>query len=1070
MLSLSGVPLLAQDDIDKVWDTSSIDWTGTSSALHVGGKGRSLAVKRGVGAGNDLTIESTITPRRSIASSWKLAGILLKADEGNFWHLALAEGPDVAGKSHFIELTEMLENKWLSQSNLKQSDHPTVQKAWEYGRSYKLKIILSHDGIAGDVTDAATGERIFSRDFAFIGAAVGYGRPGLTSDSLEADFADFKADIRSAVVLPAALSAPKFTSLSNHDPVASASGYFKTANINDKWWLVDPTGRPFYAVATDHVNYNVHFTEKLGYAEYHRNVETKFGTEAKWAENEVARLKLWGFNTLGTGCGESTYHRGLPHTEFLGLGANFTSVGYIAERTTWTGFPDVFHPDFERWCRKAAELHCIANKSDPWLLGYFLDNELEWLGKNYTDGGLADEALKLLPGAPARAALISFVKQRYSDFRAFNIEWKTALDSWDDLETGKVTFRGAASEKANSDKLAFVQIIADRYFKYTSAAIRAADPNHMVLGCRFAGTAPPGVIAAAGRYCDVVSINYYGQVDQERSISTDMPGKMDAWYAEAKRPIMVTEWSFPALDAGLPSVHGAGQRVATQADKARCFTIYQRSLFTLPYMVGSSWFMWADEPALGISSTFPEDSNYGLVDVRDNAWPEITVAAAKLNPSALAMHAHETALLKVSIASKLGTNSVTVANTGTKSASAQVEIWVQGKRTFHDVTVAAHAQVSLPIQSNSPAFVSARVDAAETVMQWDRSGNYAEKIINVDRAAKPSLLFVNPADTKMENPVSTLTVPSNTDAIAVKGAGIQQQVDVLPDHSELTIMLPSIEAKSVIVLPVTKDGFLFRSNHSLVPDRDIDLPGTLHLHHSQGQGDLFDIISVGSTPVGRYQIVVHEGGKQNLWVSPNNILAIESFEGPVRSIYVFTTRAGQSGVKTAVDPNGKYAEQQTDARRFDCRYRLVVNSKQSYFTSQFVSLTNSDFSPLNFDSYYHYATSAVAGDAGSDQPRNNHDASFWWNSKQDVAYGVVAPSELFKMSYWKDTPDGKGEHPDVWRDIKRDLKPGETVRATAEDAAVTVFIDGKAGNPPAAKTIKHLRELNAIKLIPIGLW
>ena len=42
---------------------------------------------------------------------------------------------------------------------------------------------------------------------------------------------------------------------------------------------------------------------------------------------------------------------------------------------------------------------------------------------------------------------------------------------------------------------------------------------------------------------------------------------------------MITEWSFPALDAGLPCNHGAGQRVPTQRDRALAFTAFQKLLF-----------------------------------------------------------------------------------------------------------------------------------------------------------------------------------------------------------------------------------------------------------------------------------------------------------------------------------------------------------------------------------------------------------------------------------------------------------------------------------------------------------
>lgn len=77
----------------------------------------------------------------------------------------------------------------------------------------------------------------------------------------------------------------------------------------------------------------------------------------------------------------------------------------------------------------------------------------------------------------------------------------------------------------------------------------------------------------------------------------------------------------------------------TQAQRTQCFNHFQSVLFALPFMVGSSWFMYIDEPAQGISKTFPEDSNYGLIDVNDEPYPELTAAATRLNSQVYAMHA-----------------------------------------------------------------------------------------------------------------------------------------------------------------------------------------------------------------------------------------------------------------------------------------------------------------------------------------------------------------------------------------------------------------------------------------------
>ena len=103
--------------------------------------------------------------------------------------------------------------------------------------------------------------------------------------------------------------------------------------------------------------------------------------------------------------------------------------------------------------------------------------------------------------------------------------------------------------------------------------------------------------------------------------------------------MIITEWSFPALDAGLPSSCGAGQRFRTQAERTQATELFARTLLALPFMVGYDYFMWVDEPALGISFKFPEDSNYGLVNERGEPYREITEMFTRINHEAEALHA-----------------------------------------------------------------------------------------------------------------------------------------------------------------------------------------------------------------------------------------------------------------------------------------------------------------------------------------------------------------------------------------------------------------------------------------------
>jgi hypothetical protein len=66
--------------------------------------------------------------------------------------------------------------------------------------------------------------------------------------------------------------------------------------------------------------------------------------------------------------------------------------------------------------------------------------------------------------------------------------------------------RGAQSREAREQ---FAGLVADEYFSVICDTIRKYDPNHLILGVRFACNAPDGVARACGENCDIVSVNYY---------------------------------------------------------------------------------------------------------------------------------------------------------------------------------------------------------------------------------------------------------------------------------------------------------------------------------------------------------------------------------------------------------------------------------------------------------------------------------------------------------------------------------------------------------------------------------
>jgi len=148
-----------------------------------------------------------------------------------------------------------------------------------------------------------------------------------------------------------------------------------------------------------------------------------------------------------------------------------------------------------------------------------------------------------------------------------------------------------------------------------------------VIGSRFGCQPHPNVIAAAGRYVDVVSFNCY---DFDPSVSIDA-------YAAGGKPCLISEFSFRGDDSGLPNTSGGGPRVASQAERAQCFERYVTAALRKPAVVGYHWFEHADQPAEGRFDG--ENSNFGTVTIEDEVYTELTEAMTRVNAAAEQIHA-----------------------------------------------------------------------------------------------------------------------------------------------------------------------------------------------------------------------------------------------------------------------------------------------------------------------------------------------------------------------------------------------------------------------------------------------
>jgi len=461
------------------------------------------------------------------------------------------------------------------------------------------------------------------------------------------------SSLRWTFILSVALTATGSTEMKGEQHMQ----FFRTQQKQGHWWLIAPDGAQFISRGVDTVRFasdRVQPTESGSYAE---TVLAKYASFDEWSEAVARALFGWGFNTLGGASDERVSNvevdgRRLAYTPIISIGSRFVSqsTGGSAWRDGF--FPDVFDPEFEKTAKEIAIERCSPRKDDPMLLGWFIDNELRWGPDWRGQDELLTVFLAMPKETPGRIAAIDLLRERYGDVAEFNKVWGTDFDSWDEApDAGSirppVELKGVwvqnqeVERRARQDNPrhaafladcdAFLERVAEGYFRITDEAIKAAAPNHLNLGCRFAYVPARPVLEAAARYVDVISFNCYHN-DPRETIEA---------YAEFGKPVLVGEFSFKGADSGLPNTRGAGALVNTQAERAAAFKNFVSLALSNPSFVGYHWFRHSDQP----KDSTGENSNYGVMDYRDQPWKLLTKTMTEVNAEAEIIH--ETRFAKV---------------------------------------------------------------------------------------------------------------------------------------------------------------------------------------------------------------------------------------------------------------------------------------------------------------------------------------------------------------------------------------------------------------------------------------
>jgi hypothetical protein len=366
-------------------------------------------------------------------------------------------------------------------------------------------------------------------------------------------------------------------------PKEQATGFFYPKRIGSRWWLVDPEGHRFLHVGVVSVSPGSSKAIKANFAK-------RFGSKAAWADATTALLLEHGFNGAGAWSDTAALRaaqRPVAYTVIKNFASDFAKAkGLYRPSVGHSGFVNncipVFNEDFPAFCAEKAK-SLAETKDDPWLLGHFSDNELLT--------PVLDKYLELDAADPAQAPN------------------RKAAEAWLAARKGKAEV--SAKDITSRDRAEFMGFAFETYFRIASEAIRRADPNHLYLGSRLHSREKenPHVLKAAGKYCDVIAINYY------RVWGPDLDEMRD-WTAWSGRPVIITEWYAKGDDRGFPNTTGAGWIVKTQRDRGLYYQHYALGCLEAGNCVGWHWFKYMDND-LNDTQADPSnrDSNKGVVRI-----------------------------------------------------------------------------------------------------------------------------------------------------------------------------------------------------------------------------------------------------------------------------------------------------------------------------------------------------------------------------------------------------------------------------------------------------------------------
>lgn len=381
--------------------------------------------------------------------------------------------------------------------------------------------------------------------------------------------------------------------------IDEGTGFFRTENIEGRWWFVDPEGYLFLSHGVNCVspggggNVNRLEHRQNMYMELPpedpnqevRNGRVRAPSFGRWnltrrygedygeqsIDNIITRMDRWGLNTIANWSNSRVYNRNQK-----AFTLQMRGIGIEGELM---GLADVYAPDFGETIDKAVRSTVEPYRDNPWLLGYFTFNEPSFLGR----------------------------EQRLCDLIIQGRERpiKTAL------------LQELAEGDTPESRIQFIHNTFRIFIETVDQALETHDPNHLTLGIRFGQEAGSEILELCKDVFDVFSFNCYDLYP-----SREM---MDRFTEVTGKPLFIGEYHFGTVDRGMAQ---SLWQVNSQEERGVAYRYYTEKAYNHPALIGTSYFQWCDQDLTGRRND-GENYNCGLVDVTDRPYPYLVEAVSE---------------------------------------------------------------------------------------------------------------------------------------------------------------------------------------------------------------------------------------------------------------------------------------------------------------------------------------------------------------------------------------------------------------------------------------------------------